>query len=78
MMAVVLPELNRGEALDMNNIFFDYQTHLVEYISEVDAQKYTHQKLKIKLKIQYSDTVQIYHVSSVLTSYNIWRSNEID
>ena len=47
----------------MNNLLLNYQTHLTTYISVWDAQKYTHYKLKIKLDTQYSETVQIYHVS---------------
>ena len=36
MMGVVLPKLNRRNALDTNNLM-NYQTHLAKYISEVDA-----------------------------------------
>ena len=64
MMEDVMPELEMGKALDINNLLLKYQTHLTKYLSDEDAHKYTRQKLKIKLETLYGETVQIYHVSS--------------
>ena len=46
----IKPELEDGTDFDMNQVFQMYQEFLENYMSQEDAQKYTHQKLKIKLQ----------------------------
>ena len=46
----IKPELEDGTDFDMNQVFQFYQEFLGNYTSQEDAQKYTHQKLKIKLQ----------------------------
>ena len=46
----IKPELEDGTVFDMNQVFQTYQEFLENYMSQEDAQKYTHQKLKIKLQ----------------------------
>ena len=48
----IKPELEDGTVFDMNQVFQMYQEFLGNYMSQEDddAQKYTYQKLKIKLQ----------------------------
>ena len=46
----IKPELEDGTVFDMNQVFQMYQEFLGNYMSQEDAQKYRHQKLKIKFR----------------------------
>ena len=55
MMEDIIPDLQKGVAMNMNQLLQRYQCSLGRYLSADIVEKYTKQKLKSKLLLKYSN-----------------------
>lgn len=60
LMTEVMPELDKGKALDMGFLHVKYQSILKKHIPPDEAMSYTRHKLKSKIETNYGQAINFF------------------